>query len=211
MRKKNENERRFFSLFQLHHLLSIPLFISSPLFNFCYLVDRPNTYMTTEYYQIPSQQGLLPLNLGDSADPWLAAATNSLSLNDWSTTKTKQVTSPPSLFEPGDAEASVSWKHVIPLQYAKASGEVKAPVAPKQFNSFTSKIDAWSIVVDDTNAVKQPKNKQVKQHNNKQQQVKQVKQVKQQQQQQQQQPQPPTVEDKVIEEELTQQNISLLI
>jgi hypothetical protein len=147
--------------------------------------------MTTEYYQIPSQQGLLPLNLGESADPWLAAATNSLSISDWSTTKTKQITSPPSLFEPGDAEASVSWKHVVPLQYS--AKEVKAPVAPKQFNSATSKIDAWSIVVDNTAVLKN--NKQVK--NNKQQ-VKQVtKQVK---------PQQLTQEDKVIEEELSHQN-----
>lgn len=162
--------------------------------------------MTTEYYQIPSQQGFLPLSTsGDSsADPWLAAATNSLSISDsW---KGKQVTSPPSLFEPGDAEASVSWKHVVPLQYtAKAgSADVKAPVAPKRFNSTTSKIDAWSVQVVDNNVVKQPKNKQVKQHNNKTQQVKQVnsnKQVK----------NPLTVEEKPIEDELTNQNISLLI
>lgn len=106
--------------------------------------------MTTEYYQIPSQQGFLPSlvamnEMVDSADPWLAAATSSLSLSDWSVAKgTKQVPNPPSLFEPEDAEASVSWGHIIPMQYTKP--DIMAPIAPKLFNSTTSKIDAWSVV-----------------------------------------------------------------
>lgn len=151
--------------------------------------------MTTEYYQIPSQQGFLPLTSGDSADPWLAAATNSLSLADWST-KAKQISSPPSLFEPEDEEASVSWKNVVPLQYSKA--EMKSP-ASIRFNSTTSKIDAWSVV-DNSVVVKQqqPKIKQqVKQNKQpqQQQQIKQVKQVKTQ----------PVVEEKP-DEELSTQN-----
>jgi butyrate response factor 1 len=108
--------------------------------------------MTTEYYQIPSQQGFLPSIImnnesGDSADPWLAAATSSLSLSDWSVAKgtsNKQVPNPPSLFEPEDVESSVSWKNIIPMQYAKP--DVRVPIAPKLFNSTTSKIDAWSVV-----------------------------------------------------------------
>jgi hypothetical protein len=163
--------------------------------------------MTTEYYQIPSQQGLLPLASGDSADPWLAAATNSLSISDsWSANKGKQLSSPPSLFEPGDAEASVSWKNVVPLQYSvkATSMDVKMPVAPKQFNSTTSKIDAWSVVIDN-NAIalnKQPKTKQVKQPSNKPQQAKQVnKQMKSTQL---------VVEEKPTAEEEVIQNISFV-
>lgn len=110
--------------------------------------------MTTEYYQIPSQQGFLPMP-EESADPWLAAATSALSLADWSVSKEKQLTNPPSLFEPEDAEASVSWKNVIPKQY-----DVKAPVVPKQFTSATSKIDAWSVV--DNTPIKLKKVKQTK-------------------------------------------------
>eukprot|EP00026_Physarum_polycephalum_P010541 Phypoly_transcript_10707.p1 GENE.Phypoly_transcript_10707~~Phypoly_transcript_10707.p1 ORF type:complete len:341 (+),score=73.09 Phypoly_transcript_10707:152-1024(+) len=159
--------------------------------------------MTTEYYQIPSQQGLLPLASGDSADPWLAAATNSLSISDsWSANKGKQISSPPSLFEPGDAEASVSWKNVVPLQYSAkaASAEVKAPVAPKQFNSTTSKIDAWSVVVDSNAlALKQPNkpSKQAKQTNNKQQTKQANKQVK---------STALVAEEKPLEDELSHQN-----
>lgn len=102
--------------------------------------------MTTEYYQIPSQQGLLPLDSSDH-DPWLAAATNSLSLSDWSV-KAKQIHTPPSLFEPDDADA-VSWKHVVPMQHTAGptKPEIKAPKVPKQFHSTSSsKIDAWSVV-----------------------------------------------------------------
>jgi hypothetical protein len=105
--------------------------------------------MTTEYYQIPSQQGLLPLDSADP-DPWLAAATNSLSLSEWGG-KAKLHT-PPSLFEPDDADA-MSWKHVVPMQHpagATKSPEIKAPKVPKQFHSTSSKIDAWSVVVDTT-------------------------------------------------------------
>jgi len=98
--------------------------------------------MATEYYQISSQQGLLPLDSADP-DPWLAAATNSLSLNDWGV-KSK-LHAPPSLFEPDEAEA-LAWKHVVPMQ-ASPKPEIKAPKVSKQFNSATSsKIDAWSVV-----------------------------------------------------------------
>lgn len=113
--------------------------------------------MTTEYYQIPSQQGLLPLDSADP-DPWLAAATNSLSLNDWSSVKGKLHT-PPSLFEPDDADA-VSWKHVVPMQQpaGMAKPEIKAPKVPKQFHSTSSsKIDAWSVVDSSVLAAKQKK------------------------------------------------------
>lgn len=154
--------------------------------------------MTTEYYQIPSQQGFLPLP-EDTADPWLAAATSSLSINDWGN-KEKQV-NPPSLFEPEDAEASVSWKNVVPKQYNKA--EVRAPVAPKQFNSTTSKIDAWGVVNNIT-ATKQQKKAKTQQ--NKAQPAKQAKPAKQQQQQQQQQE---DANGKPIEDELSGQNVSL--
>lgn len=117
--------------------------------------------MTTEYYQIPSQQGLLPA-LDESADPWLAAATSVLSLADWTVSKTtKQAINPPSLFEPEDVESSVSWKTMVPLQYSNTKQEVRAPVAPRQFNPTTSKVDAWSVV-DTTNNLKQQKNKIVK-------------------------------------------------
>jgi len=111
--------------------------------------------MTTEYYQIPSQQGLLPLDSADP-DPWLAAATNSLSLSDWSV-KGKLHT-PPSLFEPDDADA-VSWKHVVPMQHSAGTTkpEIKAPKVPKQFHSTSSKIDAWSVVDTSVLAVKQKK------------------------------------------------------
>lgn len=117
--------------------------------------------MTTEYYQIPSQQGLLPLDSADP-DPWLAAATNSLSLNDWSSVKGKLHT-PPSLFEPDDADA-VSWKHVVPMQQpaGMTKPEIKAPKVPKQFHSTSSsKIDAWSVV--DTSVLAAKQKKQTKQ------------------------------------------------
>jgi butyrate response factor 1 len=102
--------------------------------------------MTTEYYQIPSQQGLLPLD--SSPDPWLASATStfaSLSLTDahWGVKTAKH--NPPSLFEPGTADA-LSWKHVVPMHNAGTKAEVKAPKVPKNFHSTTSKIDAWSVV-----------------------------------------------------------------
>lgn len=142
--------------------------------------------MTTEYYQIPSQQGLLPLD-SSSPDPWLASATNSfhtLSLSDWGV----KTTSKPSLFEPGTADA-LSWKHVVPMHTAGTTkAEVKAPKVPKQFHSTTSKIDAWSVV---DNVV-----------NNKQQQPKRITKATQ-------PASPPSpVEDKQLEEELTHQNIS---
>jgi hypothetical protein len=112
--------------------------------------------MTTEYYQIPSQQGLLPLDSADP-DPWLAAAANSLSLSDWSSVKGKLHT-PPSLFEPDDADA-VSWKHVVPMQHPAGTTkpEIKAPKVPKQFHSTSSKIDAWSVVDSSVLAAKQKK------------------------------------------------------
>lgn len=145
--------------------------------------------MTTEYYQIPSQQGLLPLQDSVSADPWLAAATSVLSLSDWSVGKNKK--NPPSLFEPDDAEASVSWKHVVPLQYAKNTvSEVKSPVTPKKFNTTSSKIDAWTVVDSSPATDKQPQQPKTKQS----------KQTKAQKQNRK------GVEEKPIEDELTGQN-----
>jgi len=38
--------------------------------------------MSTEYHQLPSQQGFLPAELLTETDPWLLAATNNLSLNE---------------------------------------------------------------------------------------------------------------------------------
>jgi len=151
--------------------------------------------MTTEYYQIPSQQGFLPLE-EESPDPWLASATSSLSLNDWNVTKDNKQSSNPldSLFEPEDAEALVSWKNVVPN---KQQNNFKAPVAPKQFISTTSKIDAWSVV-DANNTKQQKKAKQPKA----------PKQAKQQPQPQQ-QPSPVIKQDaneKPIEDELSGQN-----
>jgi butyrate response factor 1 len=117
--------------------------------------------MTTEYYQIPSQQGLLPLDSADP-DPWLAAATNALSLSDWSVKG--KIHSPPSLFEPDDAEA-VSWKHVVPMHTAgTGKPEVKAPKTPKQFNSTASKIDAWSVVDSAVIAKQKKQTKQPQPH-----------------------------------------------
>ncbi len=119
--------------------------------------------MTTEYYQIPSQQGLLLLDA--DPDPWLAAAASSLSLSDWGNVKSKPL-SPPSLFEPGDVDA-VSWKHVVPMQLPtdKQIKAPKAPKAPKEFTPTSSKIDAWSVV-DTSELVKQKK--QPKQQKNEQ-------------------------------------------
>jgi butyrate response factor 1 len=158
--------------------------------------------MTTEYYQIPSQQGLLPLE-PSSCDPWLVASTSSLSLSDWSTKG--KVRNPPSLFEAGDVQ-SVSWKHVVPIQFpvSNVKAPVRAPKTPKQFNSTASKIDAWSVV--DNTVIAKPK-KQLQQP---------PLQLQQQQPQQVQlkvlpQPAPttdtPTTEEaKPIEDELTHQN-----
>lgn len=118
--------------------------------------------MTTEYYQIPSQQGLLPLDSADVTDPWLAAAANTLSLSDWSVKGKLHNTNPPSLFEDDDAEA-VSWKHVVPMQPITAQAgttksAIKAPKVPKQFHSTSSsKIDAWSVVDTTVLAAKQKK------------------------------------------------------
>jgi len=85
------------------------------------------------------------------------------------------------------------------LQYSTKTSDVKAPVAPKQYNSTTSKIDAWSVVVDDNAGKPNKANKQAKQQNTKQtQQVKQAKQIK--------SPQLVVVEEKPLEEELTSQN-----
>lgn len=105
--------------------------------------------MTTEYYQIPSQQGLLPLD-SSSPDPWLASATSALSLSDstWSVKSKSPFSNPPSLFDAGDLDA-LSWKHIVPMQNAGPMKQVKAPLVPRQFVSTTSKIDAWSVV-DDT-------------------------------------------------------------
>lgn len=116
--------------------------------------------MTTEYYQIPSQQGFLPL-AEETADPWLAAATASLSINDWNINKEKQATN--SLFEPDDLDA-VSWRNVVPKQYNKP--EVKAPVAPKQFFSTQLKIDAWGVVdADENTSITNKQQKKAKQQN----------------------------------------------
>lgn len=150
--------------------------------------------MTTEYYQIPSQQGFLPL-AEESADPWLAAATSTLSIADWSVNKEKQ-NNPPSLFDSEDAESSVAWRNVIPLQY---KSDIKAP-ASKQFISTSSKIDAWTVVDDTPKKAK----KVVMQVSPKAQQptTKVTKQPKVQQQQQ----QPQQEDGKPVEDELTVQN-----
>jgi len=112
------------------------------------------------------------------------------------------------LFEPDDVEASVSWKHVVPLQYNKSSSaEVKSPVASKQFTSTSSKIDAWRVVV--ANSIATANNKHPRPStqlttpttNKVQQPVKQTKQPKTQQ------PQPqPTTEEKPVDDEITTQN-----
>eukprot|EP00026_Physarum_polycephalum_P006418 Phypoly_transcript_06460.p1 GENE.Phypoly_transcript_06460~~Phypoly_transcript_06460.p1 ORF type:complete len:279 (+),score=52.69 Phypoly_transcript_06460:613-1449(+) len=138
--------------------------------------------MTTEYYQIPSQQGLLPLD-STSPDPWLASATSSfstLSLADWGV----KVAAKPSLFEPGTADA-LSWKHVVPMHTAGTKVEVKAPKVPKQFHATTSKIDAWSVVDTSVVSKQQPTKRNTKT-----------------------QPSSPSVpaEDKPIEDELSVQN-----
>jgi hypothetical protein len=146
--------------------------------------------MTTEYYQIPSQQGLLPLD-STSPDPWLASATSSfstLSLADWGV----KVAAKPSLFEPGTADA-LSWKHVVPMHNAGTKVEVKAPKVPKQFHTTTSKIDAWSVVDTTVVSNKQPTKRTTKIQT----------------------PQPPSpsvpaADDKPIEDELSVQNISSL-
>jgi len=110
--------------------------------------------MTTEYYQIPSQQGLLPFD-STSPDPWLASATSALSLSDntWSMKSKSSPSSsinPPSLFDAGDDEA-LAWNSINPMQNAgMMNKQVKAPKVPKQFISTTSKIDAWSVVSNDT-------------------------------------------------------------
>jgi butyrate response factor 1 len=122
--------------------------------------------MTTEYYQIPSQQGLLPLLDTSSPDPWLASATSALSLSDtWSVKGSKSSSSSsslshPSLFDSSDADA-LSWKNVIPMQNAgMTKGAMKAPIKPRQFNSISasSQIDAWSVVDENDNTnIKQHK------------------------------------------------------
>lgn len=113
--------------------------------------------MTTEYYQIPSQQGLLPLSSSySSADPWLASATSALSLNDptWGVVKRENSKSNilppvvPSLFD----EDAVSWENVIPSIpssfNSSSSNVIKAPIVPRGFNCTSSKIDAWSTTTD---------------------------------------------------------------
>lgn len=121
--------------------------------------------MTTEYYQIPSQQGLLPLD-HSSPDPWLAAATatfSSLSLDSWkkqnnkNTNNTNNVLKP--LFEPGEMEST--WNQVVPMQNAGMNNnrEVKAPKVPKTFYATSSKIDAWSVVDTTDMTIKSPQTK----------------------------------------------------
>lgn len=144
--------------------------------------------MTTEYYQIPSQQGLLPLD-SSSPDPWLASATSALSLSDntWSVKSKSPFSNPPSLFDAEDVDA-LSWSHVVPMQNAGTMmKQVKAPMVPKQFNSTTSKIDAWSVV--DNNTISSPKQHKRTPSNTP-------------------TPAAPTEEDKQIEDELSVQNIS---
>jgi len=114
--------------------------------------------MTTEYYQIPSQQGFLAIT-EESADPWLAAATSSLSIADWSVNKeNKHINTPPSLFDSEDAEATVAWKNIVPLQYNNINKPDTIKV-PKQFISTSSKIDAWSVIPNTNNTKQVKKNK----------------------------------------------------
>ena len=151
------------------------------------------TTMTTEYYQIPSQQGLLPLS-STSPDPWLASATSSfssLSLESWGVKSSPKA----SLFEPGTADA-LSWKHVVPMHTAGTKAEVQAPNVPRQFHSTTSKIDAWSVVDNVVNNKQQPNKRNTKPQPS---------------------PQLPaassltaSTDDKPLEDELSHQNISFI-
>eukprot|EP01111_Echinosteliopsis_oligospora_P002517 TRINITY_DN1377_c0_g1_i1.p2 TRINITY_DN1377_c0_g1~~TRINITY_DN1377_c0_g1_i1.p2 ORF type:complete len:272 (-),score=76.86 TRINITY_DN1377_c0_g1_i1:1329-2144(-) len=104
--------------------------------------------MATEYYQIPSQQGtMLPLpsppSVSSEVDPWLIAATNALSLADW-TPSSKRSASPPSLFEDDETQA-LTWAQPAP-QPSSVTFESKMPNAPKQFLSTASHVDPWSVV-----------------------------------------------------------------
>jgi len=104
--------------------------------------------MATEYYQIPSQQGAMlpipsPPSVSSEVDPWLIAATNALSLSDW-TTSAKRSSSPPSLFE-DDETQTLTWSKPV-SQQSSVAFEAKIPNAPKQFISTASHVDPWSVV-----------------------------------------------------------------
>jgi len=107
--------------------------------------------MSTEYHQLPSQQGLMPADLLDDTDPWLISATSNLSLDAWLPNKTKTPRSP--LFEhAGHDHISMEsvWKAAAERDINSAV-KVKSPVVssvpnvPKEFFSTSSKIDAWTV------------------------------------------------------------------
>jgi len=107
--------------------------------------------MSTEYHQLPSQQGLMPIEFLTETDPWLIAATSNLSLDAWTPNKAK---SSRSLFEHAGHDASVenAWNSV---SLDTTNTKVKTPVVvsvinsvpnvPKEFYSTSSKIDAWTV------------------------------------------------------------------
>lgn len=104
--------------------------------------------MSTEYHQLPSQQGKMPHDYLSDNDPWLVSATNNLSLDTWLPNKTKAPKSP--IFESAVGTNSAdAWKAVAERELAPI--KVKSPVAtsvpnvPKEFFSTNSKIDAWTV------------------------------------------------------------------
>lgn len=108
--------------------------------------------MSTEYHQLPSQQGLMPIELLTETDPWLIAATSNLSLDAWTPNKAKS--SRTSLFEHAGHDSSVenAWNSVA---LDTTTTKVKSPIVgtitnsvpnvPKEFFSTSSKIDAWTV------------------------------------------------------------------
>lgn len=175
--------------------------------------------MSTEYHQLPSQQGKMPLDYIADNDPWLISATSALSLDAWAppsktaTATTKSLVMPtakpslmksPLLFEHAGHDSDGWAKATIPIVPDITNVAIKKPtVAPNipkgvEFFSTSSKIDAWTVTAPTTNDSKKKSQLKLQQ-----QQVAQQVQI---QQQQQQQLEEDDEEDKAIEDELAIQN-----
>jgi len=120
--------------------------------------------MSTEYHQIPSQQGLLSsqgyVSVETDADQWLASSTNKLKLSSAAyelRNSSKLQQEVPSLF---DNEEPMSWNVMLnPAALNKSTGVRSPAMIPKQFIPTSSKIDAWSVVDPAAlDSIKQPKN-----------------------------------------------------